>query len=241
MIKVKNLSKEIEGKTIIDNLTFEINRGDFAICLGPNGAGKTTTIKNIVGISKPTSGDIEINGYNINDSEYKKQIGYVPDTPFLYDKLTGEEYLKLVASLWGIPHKKAVEVMNKYLKLFKLYDKKDDYIYKYSFGMKQKLSLCASLINDPQILVLDEPLLNLDPIVSKDIKDFLISYCESGHTVFLSTHILEVAEKLYTRIIILKDGNIVANLDRRTIEKKYPNKNALEEVFVKNILGNGVV
>ena len=107
--------------------------------------------------------------------------------------------------------------------------------------MKQKLSLCASLINDPQILVLDEPLLNLDPIVSKDIKDFLISYCESGHTVFLSTHILEVAEKLYTRIIILKDGNIVANLDRRTIEKKYPNKNALEEVFVKNILGNGVV
>lgn len=241
MIKISNLSKEIEGKTIINDLNFEINKGDFVVFLGPNGAGKTTTIKNIVGISKLTSGSIEINGYNIheNEIEYKRQIGYVPDSPFLYDKLTGEEHLQLVASLWNIPYKKALKTINKYLQLFQLYDKKDDYIYKYSFGMKQKLSLCAALINDPQFLVLDEPLLNLDPIVSKDIKDFLISYCKSGHTIFLSTHILEVAEKLYTRIIILKDGNIVANLDRSTIENSYSNEYTLEDIFIKNVLKNG--
>lgn len=237
MIKISNLSKEIEGKIIINNLNLEINKGDFVILLGPNGAGKTTTIKSIVGILKPTSGNININGYDIydNEIEYKSQIGYVPDSPLLYDQLTGEEYLKLIASLWNIPNEEALGAINKYLRLFRLYDNKDNYIYKYSFGMKQKLSLCAALINNPQFLVLDEPLLNLDPIAARDIKDFLIEYCKSGHTILLSTHILEVAEKLYTKIIILKEGNIVANLDKSTIKNNYSEGYSLEDIFIKNI------
>jgi ABC-2 type transport system ATP-binding protein len=241
MIKVSNLHKEIEGKNIINNLNFEINDGEFVILLGPNGAGKTTTIKTIVGISKPTSGTINVNGYDIqkNEIEYKKQIGYVPDVPFLYDKLTGQEYLQLVASLWNLSKEKSSKNIDKYLKLFEICDKKDDYIYTYSFGTKQKIALCAALINEPKFLVLDEPLLNLDPIVAKNIKDFLIDYCNRGNTILLSTHILEVAEKLYTKIIILKTGTLVANLDRNTIETKYSDKYNLEDIFVGNILKDG--
>ena len=238
MLKVKNISREIGGKFIIKDLSFEVNKGEFVVFLGPNGAGKTTTIKTLVGINKPTSGKIEANGFDSEDreSEYKKQIGYVPDVPLLYDKLTGKEYLELVGSLWGLEEKDYLDNINKYLNLFELYDKKDEYVYTYSFGMKQKLSLCAALINDPEYLILDEPLLNLDPIVCKKIKEFLLDYCKSRHAVFLSTHILEVAEKLYTKVVILKDGHIIADLDRETIKNKYSEVYDLEDIFIKNIL-----
>lgn len=237
MFNVSHLYKEIDGNLIIKDLTFKINKGEFVVFLGPNGAGKTTTIKTLVGIYRPTSGMIEANGYDSSNDEieYKKQIGYVPDVPLLYDKLTGMEYLELVASMWGLKENEYLSVINKYLKLFELYDKKDEYIYTYSFGMKQKLSLCSALINEPKILILDEPLLNLDPIVCKKIKDFLIDYCKSGHTVFLSTHILEVAEKLYTKVIILKNGNIIADLDKESIKNKYSQGNGLEDIFLENI------
>lgn len=237
MIKIRNLKKVIDGKSIINGIDLGVNNGDFFIILGPNGAGKTTTIRMLVGAIPPTEGFIEINGYKLdqNEMEYKRQIGYVPDVPYLYDKLTGLEYLKLLASLWRIDEKQAIKNMEQYLILFDISDRKNDYICTYSHGMKQKIALCGALINKPNILVLDEPLINLDPLIAKKIKDFLIDYCKAGNTVFLSTHILEVAERLYTSLAIFKDGKITARMNKETVRNKYQGNNNLEDIYIKNV------
>ena len=205
--------------------------------LGPNGAGKTTIVKMLVGLLEPTEGSIEINNIQMKSDciECKKQIGYVPDIPFLYDKLTGYEYLQLISCLWQINKKTSEKNINKYLELMNMISKKNDLICTYSYGMKQKISLCAALVHEPKVLILDEPLLNLDPIVAKEIKDFLVSFRESGNIVFLSTHLLEVAEKLYTRIGILDKGILVKIFDRYA-NNAYRHQ-TLEEMFIEVITG----
>jgi len=212
LIETRNLVKRYGDKMAVDDVSLEVKAGEVFGFLGPNGAGKTTTIKMIVGLLKPTSGRVSVAGYDVQSQPLlaKASSGYVPDTPNLYAKLTGRELLRFVGDLYNLERKQVVQRTDELLRMFDLTAAADDTVDSYSHGMKQKASLASALMHDPKALVLDEPTVGLDPKSARLIKDILRQMAERGAAVFLSTHILEIAERMCDRIGIINQGKLVA-------------------------------
>lgn len=214
MLKIENVTKSYaKGKVkAVDSLNLDVRDGEIFGFIGPNGAGKTTTIKMITGILPPDSGDILINGKSIRSDniEAKMDIGYVPDSQDIYDRLTGMEYLNFIADVYRVPLEKRKETIGRFLSIFHLQNHAGELIKSYSHGMKQKLMVTAALLHEPPLWILDEPLTGLDPEAALALKDAMRAHCKTGNTVFFSTHVLDVAERLCDRIGIIKGGKLIA-------------------------------
>ncbi len=211
-IVCRELRKQFGSLVAVDSISLEVEPGELFGFLGPNGAGKTTMIKMLTGLLSPSSGGALLGGYDIQHypREAKSILGYVPDNPFLYEKLTGREFLNFMADLYSVTPKNRTTRIEDLLHLFELEDKGNDLIQGYSRGMRQKIALAAALIHAPRILFLDEPTVGLDPKGARTMRDIVQELCRRGTTVFMSTHILEIAERMCDRVAIVNKGRIVA-------------------------------
>lgn len=212
MIEIKNLTKSyVKGKKAVDNISFDVLDGEIFAFIGHNGAGKTTTIKSIVGILDFDCGNILINGKSIKDDAInaKKEIAYVPDNPDLYENMKAIEYINFICDMYEISKEERCKNIQKYSIMFEIDDKLNDEISSFSHGMKQKIALIAALSHNPSVLIMDEPFVGLDPKAVFDMKEIMKKMCKEKKTIFFSTHILEVAEKLCDRVAIIKNGKIV--------------------------------
>lgn len=234
MINIKNVTKEyVEGIKAVDNLSIDIKPGEIYGFIGPNGAGKSTTIKMITGITDSTEGEIIINGVSSkNEKEMKLQFGYVSDTPDMFLKLKGIEYLNFLGTIYNVPKderkNRIVELADK----FELTSALGDKIQTYSHGMRQKIMVIGALLHNPKVWILDEPLTGLDPKSSFTLKEMMKEHANKGNSVFFSTHVLEVAEKLCDRIGIINKGKLVYEGTMEQIKETYPNL-TLEEIFLE--------
>ncbi len=214
MLDLQNISKTYAGgsKKAVDQFSLHVNRGEIFGFIGPNGAGKTTTIKMILSVLKPDSGTILVDGIDVAKESVaaKKKMGFVPETQDVYDRLTGLEYLNFIADIYGVGKTERKAAMAKYLDMFHIADAVGNPISSYSHGMKQKLLLTAALVPNPELWLLDEPMVGLDPKAAHELKTEMRRHCDAGNTVFFSTHVLEVAEKLCDRIAIINEGKLVA-------------------------------
>lgn len=211
MLRFDNVTRTYGARVAVDQLNLSIERGQLFALLGHNGAGKTTTIKMLVGLLRPTSGAIRVGPYNVVDSprEVSRLIGYVPDLPFLYDKLSGREFLRFVADMYGMSESAATEAVTRETERFQLDDFLDQLTESYSHGMRQRTVFAAAMLHQPEVLVVDEPMVGLDPHSIRLVKDLLKNYAESGKVVLMSTHTLEVAEAICDRVGVMKSGRIV--------------------------------
>lgn len=212
LIETHQLVKRYGDKVAVNQVSFDVYGGEVFGFLGPNGAGKTTTIKMIVGLLRPTSGKVRVAGYDVQDQslQAKAVTGYVPDTPNLYAKLSARELLRFVGDLYEMEGTHVQRRIDELLRLFDLAGAGDDMVDSYSHGMQQKTSLAAALMHDPKVLVLDEPTVGLDPKSARLIKDILRQLANRGAALFLSTHILEIAERMCDRIGIINRGELIA-------------------------------
>lgn len=236
MIEIRDLVKTYGKFTAVHGIDLEIPPGEFFGCLGPNGAGKTTTIKMMVGILKPTRGSVRIGGHDITAEPEKAKaiIGYIPDRPFIYDKLTGLEYLQFIAELYRMDPAVSGPRAERYLDFFDLKEHGGELIEGYSHGMKQKLVISGALLHDPKVIVVDEPMVGLDPKGARQVKDLFTDICRKGATVFMSTHSLGIAEAMCDRIGIIQHGRVIAlgSMDdlRRQAKKEHER---LEDLFLE--------
>ncbi len=230
MIRLEQITKSYNGKTAVSGLDIEIPRGQVFAFLGPNGAGKTTTVKMIVGLLRPTGGSVSVCGLDVETQyeEIKKLISYVPDHPYVYDKLTGREFLYFVAKMYDLD--KSDERIERYAEVFETCDYLDSMIESYSHGMKQRIVISAALMRDPEVIVVDEPLVGLDPKSSRTVKDLFRERAKEGATVFMSTHMISVAEETADRIGIIHHGRLVA--DGTPDELSCAEKGGLEDMFL---------
>ena len=236
MIEIKNVSKSyIKGKKSVDNLNLDIKDGEIFGFLGPNGAGKTTTIRMIIGILDIDEGDILIDGMSIKTSplEAKKKFGFVPDSPDMFLKLKGIEYLNFMADIYEISKEKRLKKIEEITKKFEIYDELNNQIQSYSHGMRQKIVICGALLSEPKNWILDEPMTGLDPKSSFDLKEMMKSHAKSGKTVFFSTHVLEVAEKLCDRVGIINNGKLVFVGTFEQLKERFKEEGTLEELFLE--------
>jgi len=237
-LEIDHLVKSFPGKAAVVGLDLVIPRGEFHALLGPNGAGKTTTLRIVAGLMRPDAGRVRVLGRDIatEPSAAKRVLAFVPDEPQLYGKLNPVEYLEFVAGLWGIAPERAAPVAEELLRFLDLADNAGDMIETFSRGMRQKLALAGALVHDPELMILDEPLTGIDAAAARQIKDLLLERVKSGKTVLLTTHVLEIAERLAQRISIVHDGRIVAHgtLDELRDRAKAANA-TLEDVFLKLI------
>jgi len=235
LIETRTLIKRYGDKVAVNNVSFDVYGGEVFGFLGPNGAGKTTTIKMIVGLLQPTSGTVKVAGYDVQTQPLfaKAASGYVPDTPNLYAKLTGRELLQFVSDLYNLDRTQAARRIDELLRMFDLSAAADDTFDSYSHGMQQKTSLAAALMHDPKVLILDEPTVGLDPKSARLIKDILRQLADRGSAVMLSTHILEIAERMCDRIGIINKGELIAvgTMDElRKLGKE--GQSSLEDIFL---------
>lgn len=231
MLKISHLSKKYlnSAKYAVEDIDFEVKEGELFGFLGQNGAGKSTTIKCMVGIYPFSEGDITICGHSIKTEAVaaKLNIGYVPDNHAVYEKLTGREYVNYIADLYGVEETTRNEVMNKYLKLFRLENAVDRQIRGYSHGMKQKICIIAALIHEPKLWVLDEPMVGLDPQSIFDIVEMMKDHCAKGNTVFFSSHNIDLVAKICDRVAIINNGKLCEVLDLSVGD----NRAELERIF----------
>ena len=209
----------------------------FADVTDPRQAGKTSTIQMLVGVLRPTSGNVNIAGFDVENQalEAKRKIGYLAQAPFLYGKLTGFEFLRFVGGLYGVAEQTIADKAKHILDLLDLTEKANQLIETYSGGMQHKIGLCSILLHDPQVLILDEPLAGLDPRSARQIKDLLRDFCDNGGTVFMSTHVLEIAERMCDRVGILKNGQLIAegSLQALREQAKSETDGTLEDLFLQ--------
>ncbi len=210
MIQFENVSRKYGNKVAVSELDLEIPRGELFGLLGPNGAGKTTTIKMVVGLLRPTSGVVRVCGYDVVADPRRANglLGYIPDVPYLYDKLTGREFLQFLADMYGLDDRTASYQMARQIEQFSLQDFVNDLTETYSHGMKQRLAFAAALIHDPAVLVVDEPMIGLDPLSVRVLKDLLRQKAAEGMTILMSTHLLSVAEEIADRVGIVDRGRV---------------------------------
>ncbi len=236
MIELVDLTKRYNDFPAVNGLNFVIEKGEIFGFIGPNGAGKTTTINMMAGVLAPTSGAVMICGINIQDhpKKAKSKIGYIPDRPYLYEKLTGIEFLKFIGDLYGVDEGTFLNRSREKLQLFSLSDWADDLIESYSHGMKQRLVMASALLHDPEVIIIDEPMVGLDPLVINMVKSLFQHLAKEGVTIFMSTHTLKVAEDICDRIGIIHKGALVATGTSEDLKRNIKDKDAdLEEIFIK--------
>jgi ABC-2 type transport system ATP-binding protein len=241
MIKLVNLTKCYRGFRAVDHIDLKIERGSIFGFLGPNGAGKTTTIKMMAGVLRPSEGQIIINGMDLSQepSKVKRRIGFIPDRPFLYEKLTGSEFLRFVARLYRVNGEFSSEQrVTRLLELFGLGHWAEELIESYSHGMKQRLVMCAALLHKPDVIIVDEPMVGLDPKAARLVKDVFREQALGGTTIFMSTHSLEVAEEVCSRIAIIQGGRIIATGTAEELRRQAGVDGNLEDIFFTLTEGN---
>jgi ABC-2 type transport system ATP-binding protein len=231
MIEIKNVTKKYGNKKAVDDVSFKVNDGDIFASIGHNGAGKTTLIKAMVGIHDFDEGDILIDGISIKDNpiECKKIIAFVPDNPETYEHMKAIDYINFICDMYDIDTETREKNIKKYAKIFEMEDKLNDTIDSYSHGMKQKVVLISALAHNPKILIMDEPFVGLDPKAVFDIKEILNEMVHDGKIVFYSTHILDVAEKICSRVAIIKNGKLI----KAGSMKEIKGDKSLEKVFME--------
>jgi len=235
MIQTVNLTKNFGSKIAVNNLNLDVGKGELFGFLGPNAAGKTTTIKLLAGLLRPSHGAAYISGYDVQ-KEYikvKRLLSYIPDAPYLYEKLTAREFLRFVSDIYLLDEKESGKKIDELLEFFSLKEYSDILIEEYSHGMRQKLVIIAALIHKPQIIIVDEPMVGLDPKTVKLVKDILKTSSRSGITVFMSTHTLSLAEEICTRIAIIDRGSLIAIGTLDELRRKSGIDGRLEEIFLK--------
>jgi ABC-2 type transport system ATP-binding protein len=236
MIKLSQLTKRYGTFTAVDQLDLEVPAGQLFGFLGPNGAGKTTTLRMIAGILKPTAGTVEIGGVLLEryPRMAKMRMGYIPDRPYVYDKLTGAEFMRFVAALYGQEGAVVEKRIDELLEIFDLGAWKDELTESYSHGMRQKLIISSALVHRPEVIVVDEPMVGLDPKSARTLKDLFREFCGRGGTVLMSTHTLEIAEGMCDIIGIIQGGRLVAHGTMDELRHQHTAGDAsLEELFLK--------
>jgi ABC-2 type transport system ATP-binding protein len=234
MIRLDKITKVYGTKTAVEELSLEVRAGELFAFLGPNGAGKTTTIKMMCGLLFPTTGQVLIGGHDIqSDGDRARQLlSYVPDQPYLYEKLTGREFLQFIADMYGLPPEHARKRIADVINLFNLHGFVDDLTERYSHGMRQRTVFASALVHEPQVLVVDEPTVGLDPRSVRDLKDLLRRQADQGTTVFLSSHSLDVVEELADRIAIINQGRLIGCGTLEALRTQAAVDGSLEEVFL---------
>jgi ABC-2 type transport system ATP-binding protein len=237
IIQAVGLTKRFGKLVAVRDVTFEVGAGQVFGFLGPNGAGKTTTIRMLSGLVRPSSGMAQVAGFDVvaEPREVKRRVGYLAETPYLYPKLSGREFLAFMGGLYDVPPGTVRQRGGRLLSLFELAEKADDLIETYSHGMRQKLALAGALLHEPPVLFLDEPTSGLDPRSARLVKDLLVGLVGRGHTVFLSTHVLEIAEQLCHRVGIIDHGQVIATgtLDELRQQAAQQQAMSLEDVFLQ--------
>ena len=242
MLQLSGIVKRYGDFAAVNGLDLNVPRGEIFGFLGPNGAGKTTTIRMIAGVLEPTEGKVVIGGYDLetHPMQAKSRIGYIPDRPFLYEKLSGGEFLRFVSGIWGKDEPSSEDRADGLLEIFNLSEWKHELIESYSHGMRQKLLITSALIHQPELIVVDEPMVGLDPRSARILKDLFRVYVERGGTVFLSSHTLEVVEAVCDRMAIIKEGVIIAQGTMDDLRRQVDSGEEadLEEIFLK-VTGTG--
>lgn len=235
MIKFKNVTK-VYNRTIkaVNNVSFEVRGGEIVGFTGPNGSGKTTTIKMLTGILPPDKGEIKINGFDIkkNMIQAKSAIGYIADSPDMFLRLKGIEFLNFIADVYKVSNDDRKKRVNELAERFELTDALSSPMMSYSHGMRQKLMVIAALVHNPPVWILDEPMTGLDPKSSYELKEMMREHAKKGNAVFFSTHVLEVAEKLCDKVIIIKKGNLLYDGTLENLESQHLNQ-TLENIFLE--------
>lgn len=231
MFEIKNLTKSYGTKKAVDNISFKVEDGEICAFIGKNGAGKTTAIKCLCSILDYDSGEITIDGQNIktNELEIKQKTAYIADNPELYDFMTAISYLNFVCDVYKVSLNDRIDRISKYAKMFEIEENLGQPISSFSHGMKQKLAIISALVHNPKIIVLDEPFVGLDPTSTHKLKELMHELTKEGVSIFFSTHVLEVAEKLCDHVIIIKDGKIV----KQGAMKEVLGDDSLEEIFME--------
>jgi ABC-2 type transport system ATP-binding protein len=240
MIELKDLTKTFGRHTAVQHLNLSIGQGEIFGFIGPNGAGKTTTIKMMGGVMEPTEGRVTIGGIDMQAQprQAKRKIGFIPDRPFLYEKLTGLEFLQFTADIYGVPAKQFPDKSAAVLAMFSLGDWSNDLIESYSHGMKQRLIMAAALLHDPEVLIVDEPMVGLDPLAIMMVKNLFKRLASQGVTIFMSTHTLKVAEDICDRIGVIARGRLIASGTAADLQRKANvGSGDLERAFL-NLTGN---
>ena len=231
MVEIKGLCKSYDNKRVVDNLDLTINNGEIYGFIGHNGAGKTTTIKCLIGILSFEKGEILIDGLSIKDKpiECKRKIAYIPDNPDLYNYMSGIDYLNFIGDVFNVANEERVKRIDKYAGIFELTDSLANPISSYSHGMRQKLAIIAAWLHEPDLIVMDEPFVGLDPKASHDLKMMMREFCDRGGSIFFSTHVLEVAEKLCDKVAIIKQGELIKSGTMEEVK----GDSSLESVFLE--------
>lgn len=235
MIQFENVTKVFNNTvTAVNNLSFEVGKGEIVGFIGPNGSGKTTTIKMLTGILTPDKGSVRINGFDIqkNSLEAKKSIGYIADNPDMFLRLKGIDFLNFIADIYRVPTAVRKQRFEAVCDRFDLTQSLSSPMLGYSHGMRQKIMVAAALVHNPQVWILDEPLVGLDPKSAFELKSMMREHADNGNSVFFSTHVLEVAEKLCDRVIIIKKGNSLYNGGLDDLQQKNSGK-TLEQIFLE--------
>ncbi|KAB2845716.1 MAG: ABC transporter ATP-binding protein [Melioribacteraceae bacterium] len=236
MLDIKNLTKKFGEFTAVNSINLKINKGDLFGFLGPNGAGKTTTIKMTTGLYSITAGSILVNNIDVVKEPLKAKeiIGYIPDNPFLYDKLTGKEFLYFSGGLYNLSKSFLKNKIDELVELLKIKDWLNKRTEEYSQGMRQRITIASAFLHDPQLIIIDEPMVGLDPQSAHIVKQVLKQKADEGKTVFMSTHSLNVVEEICNRVGIINNGNIIFNDSIEQLEKmKLDHNRNLEELFIR--------
>jgi len=241
MIQFKHATRSYGNRVAVEGLDLAVSKGEVLALLGHNGAGKTTTLKLLVGLLRPNGGTVEVGPYNVveNPREASRLIGYVPDQPYLYDKLSGREFLEFVAEMYGLTAAETQAAVDRESERFGLGDFLDRLAESYSHGMRQRTVFAAALIHLPEVLVVDEPMVGLDPRSIRLVKDLLREYARLGKTVFLSTHMLNVAEEIADRVAIMKQGKLVFEGRVEQLRSEQPGANETLESLFLALMGSG--
>lgn len=235
MIKVNNLTKKYDSKLAVDNISFEIRDGEILGFLGPNGSGKTTTLNMLVGLIDATSGNAEMDGLDMlkNSVEVKKKLAFLPDNPEIYEDMTGRKFVYFVSNIYGVSKEDRDQRLQELAEMFGMTEDLDTMISGYSHGMKQKIALISALIHDPEVLMLDEPMVGLDPQASFNLKELMRERTKRGKSVFFSSHVMDVVEKIVDRIIIIKKGELIFEGTIYELKELRSYEGDLEKLFLE--------